>query len=90
MTPSRLGLLQKIGFEFDLGQRLLSEADTRWQMRLNELKAYEEKWGTFHVKQSHNLTLYNWCQHQKAKLRRKELKKEREDALRSLGFLYSS
>jgi len=87
MTPARLELLQKIGFVFDLGQRITSEADARWQARLKELKEYEEKWGTFQVKQSHNLTLYNWCQHQRAMLQRKQLKKEREDALRSLGFL---
>ena len=89
MTPARLDLLQKIGFEFDLGQRIISEADKRWQMRLNELNDYKKEWGTFHVKQSRNLTLYNWCQHQKAMLQRKQLKKEREDALRTIGFLNS-
>mmetsp|Transcript_16313 Transcript_16313/g.35243 ORF Transcript_16313/g.35243 Transcript_16313/m.35243 type:complete len:572 (-) Transcript_16313:20-1735(-) len=89
MTPSRLELLKNIGFEFDLGKKILSAADERWQMRLNELKEYEEKWGSFNVKQNHNSSLYNWCQHQKAKLQGKKssLKKAREDALRSIGFL---
>lgn len=86
MTQTRFDLLEKIGFEFGLGQRITSEADERWLLRLNELKEYVEKWGTFQVKQSHNPTLFNWCQYQKAMLQRKRLKKEREDTLRSLGF----
>lgn len=91
MTPDRLELLKNIGFEFDLGQKIISAADERWQMRLKELKEYEESTKTFNVKQSHNPSLYNWCQHQKAKLQGKisPLKKEREEALRSIGFLDS-
>ena len=90
MTSARLNLLRSIGFEFDLGRKITSEADKRWQLRLNELKQYSEEWGTFQVKQNHNPTLYNWCQHQKATLQRKQLKNERKDALQSLGFLNPS
>ena len=87
MTPARLGLLNNIGFEFDLGKKILSAADERWQLRLDELKEYKEKWGTFNVKKSHNPSLYNWCQHQKAQRRKGPLKQEREEALRSIGFI---
>mmetsp|Transcript_43196 Transcript_43196/g.75790 ORF Transcript_43196/g.75790 Transcript_43196/m.75790 type:complete len:573 (-) Transcript_43196:20-1738(-) len=93
MTPTRLELLRNIGFEFELGKKIRSAADERWQTRLDELKEYEEKWGTFSVKQNHNPTLYNWCQHQRrcyrARLQGKKspLNKEREDALQSVGFL---
>lgn len=86
-------MLKSIGFEFDLGRKILSAADERWQSRLNELKEYEEKWGTFNVQQSKNPSLYNWCQHQKACYRAKlqgrqsPLKKVREDALKAIGFL---
>lgn len=92
MTPARLELLKNVGFEFELGQKILSAADERWQMRLNELKEYKEKWGTFIVKQHHNPSLYNWIQHQKTKLQGKKfsMKKEREAALRSIGFLGNS
>jgi hypothetical protein len=90
MTPARLELLRDVGFEFELGQKILSAADERWQMRMNELRDYEGKWGTFNVRQSHNPSLYNWIQTQKAKLQGKKLKKEREDALRSIGFLNNS
>jgi len=89
MTPARLELLRNVGFEFVLGQKILSADDERWQMRLNELRDHGEKWGTFNVKQSHYPSLYTWIQHQKAKLRGKKssLKKEREATLRSIGFL---
>lgn len=89
ITPDRIELLKNIGFQFDLGQKILSEADERWQMRLNELEDYKKRHGSFSVKQSHNPSLYNWCQQQKAKLqgRKSPMKKEREDALRSIGFL---
>ena len=87
MTPSRVELLLLIGFEFDLGQKILSAADERWQKRLHELKVYEWKWGTFKVKNSHNPSLYNWCQHQKARIKKSSLKKYREDALRDIGFI---
>ena len=90
MTPARLELLGDAGFEFELGQKILSAADERWQMRMNELREYEREWGTFLVRQSHNPSLYNWIQTQKAKLQGKKLKKEREDALRSIGFLDNS
>ncbi|KAL7447117.1 hypothetical protein ACHAXM_010554 [Skeletonema potamos] len=95
MTESRLQMLEAIGFAFDLGQRISSAADERWRNRLKELKEYFEKWGTLNVKQSRNPSLYNWCQRQKACYRAKlEGKKspltvEREDALRSIGFLES-
>jgi len=93
MTPARLELLRNIGFEFDLGKKISSAADERWQMKLDELKRYKEKWGTFNVKQRHDPTLYNWGGHLKkcyrAKLQGKKssLSKEREDALRTIGFL---
>ena len=87
MTPARLELLNNIGFEFDLGQKILSAADERWQTRLNELKEYENEWGSFKVKQTRNPSLYNWCQHQKHQRKKSSLKKEREDALRAIGFL---
>ena len=72
MTHARLELLSAAGFEFELGQKILSAADERWQMRMDELREYGEKWGTFDVKQSRNPSLYNWIQHQKAKLRGKK------------------
>jgi len=93
MTPARLEKLKSIGFEFDLGRKLLSAADERWQSRLNELKEYREQFGTLRVQKSKNPCLYNWCQNQKASYRAKfkgrhsPLKKEREQALRYLGFL---
>ncbi len=93
MTPSRLEKLKSIGFEFDLGRKLLSAADERWQSRLNELKQYREQFGTLRVQKSKNPSLYNWCQNQKASYRAKlkrhhsPLKKEREQALRDMGFL---
>lgn len=93
MTPGRLALLKSIGFEFDLGKKIRSAAEERWQRRLDELKEYETKWGTFNVKQRHNPTLYNWCGHQRrcyrAKLQGKNspLNTEREDALKAIGFL---
>ena len=87
ITSSRVELLQSIGFEFDLGQKIQSAADERWQMRLNELKTYKETYGSFNVKQSDDPSLYNWCKHQQAKLRKTSLKKKREDALRSIGFI---
>lgn len=92
MTHARLELLSAAGFEFELGQKILSAADERWQMRMDELREYGEKWGTFDVKQSRNPSLYNWIQHQKAKLRGKKspLKKEREAALSAIDFLGSS
>ena len=93
MTESRLQMLEDIGFAFDLGQRISSAADERWRDRLVELKEYLEDWGTLNVKQSRNPSLYNWCQRQKAchraKLEGKKspLTNEREDALRSIGFI---
>ena len=87
MTPSRIQLLESIGFEFDLGKKILSAADERWQMRLNELKEYKEKKGTLRVDRSDNASLYNWCQHQKARIRKSSLKKERLDALIDIGFI---
>mmetsp|Transcript_37453 Transcript_37453/g.79000 ORF Transcript_37453/g.79000 Transcript_37453/m.79000 type:complete len:567 (+) Transcript_37453:18-1718(+) len=93
MTPMRIILLRNIGFEFDLGKKIRSAADERWQTRLDELLQYHEKWGTFNVKQKDNPSLYYWCQHQKrcyrATLQGKKspLSKERESALRSVGFL---
>lgn len=87
MMSDRVELLKTVGFEFELGQKILSAADECWQMRMNDLKEYKETWGSFNVKQIHNPSLYNWIQHQKANLQRKKLKKEREDALRSIGFL---
>jgi hypothetical protein len=87
MTPDRLDLLRSIGFEFDLGQKILSASDERWQMRFTELKGYHSSFGTFNVKHSHNPSLYNWVQHQKAMLQGNKLKNEREVALRSIGFL---
>ncbi len=92
MTLARLELLRAAGFEFELGQKILSAADERWQMRMDELREYRDKYGTFNVKQSHNPSLYNWIQHQKAKLQGKKspLKKEREAALRNIGFLNKS
>jgi len=87
MTPSRIQLLENIGFEFDLGKKILSAADERWQMRLNELKECKAKTGSFGVKQSDNASLYNWCQHQKARIRKSSLKKERLDALIDIGFI---
>lgn len=95
MTESRLQMLESIGFTFDLGQQISSAADERWHSRLSELKEYLDEWGTLNVKQSRNPSLYNWCQRQKACCRDKlEGKKspltgEREDALRSIGFLES-
>ena len=95
MTASRLEMLEAIGFAFDLGQQIISAADERWRNRLMELKEYAEKFGTLSVKQSRNPSLYNWCQQQKACYRAKvECKKspltvEREEALRSIGFLES-
>ena len=92
MTPDRLEMLKAIGFEFDLGRKILSAADERWQSRLDELKRYEQEWGTLNVKQSQNPSLYNWCQRQKACYRDKirgrnsPLTKDREEALRSIGF----
>eukprot|EP00984_Skeletonema_dohrnii_P014666 scaffold6187_cov113-Skeletonema_dohrnii-CCMP3373.AAC.2 len=95
MTESRLQMLESIGFAFDLGQQISSAADERWRNRLTELKDYAEQWGTLNVKQSRNPSLYNWCQRQKACYRAKRegkkspLTAEREDALRSIGFLES-
>ena len=95
MTESRLQMLESIGFAFDLGQQISSAADERWHNRLSELKEYSEEWGTLNVKQSRNPGLYNWCQRQKACFRAKlqgkksPLTAEREDALRSIGFLES-
>jgi len=87
MTPSRIQLLESIGFEFDFGKKILSAADERWQMRLNELKEYKEKTGTLRVDRSGNASLYNWCQHQKARIRKSSLKKDRLDALIDIGFI---
>jgi hypothetical protein len=86
MTPDRLDLLRSIGFEFELGQKILSASDERWQMRLTELKGYRSSFGTFNVNHSHNPSLYNWVQRQKALLQGNKLKKEREVALRSIGL----
>ena len=92
MTEDRLAMLEAIGFEFDLGKKILSAADERWQSRLNELKQYEEEFGTFNVKQSKNPPLFNWCQHQKACYRANlqgkssPLNKKREEALKCIGF----
>ncbi|KAL7541451.1 hypothetical protein ACHAXR_013267 [Thalassiosira sp. AJA248-18] len=87
ITTARLEMLRNIGFEFDLGEKIRSAADERWQTRLNEVKEYEEEWGTFNIKQSHNPSLYNWCQHQKKCWRNSNLKEERREALQSIGFL---
>ena len=87
MTTARHDLLKSIGFEFDLGKKILTAADERWETRLNELKGYKEKWGSFKVKQKHNPSLYNWCQHQISQRKKSTLKKEREEALISIGFL---
>lgn len=87
MTPERLDMLKDIGFEFDLGKKIQSAADERWKMRFNELKEYGEKWGTIKVKQTHNPSLYTWCQNQKACWKRSKLKREREKSLQSIGFL---
>jgi len=95
MTESRLQMLQAIGFAFDLGQQISSAADERWRSRLSELKEYAESFGTLNVRQSHNPSLYNWVQRQKACYRSKlegkksPLTAEREDALRAIGFLES-
>lgn len=95
LTESRLQMLQAIGFAFDLGQQISSAADERWRSRLSELKEYAESFGTLNVRQSHNPSLYNWVQRQKACYRSKlegkksPLTAEREDALRAIGFLDS-
>ena len=87
MTETRVAMLKEIGFEFDLGQKIRSAADQRWQMRLNELKEYKETWGTLSVKQMHNPALYNWCQNQKSSRKNSNLKKPRDEALKSIGFI---
>ncbi|KAL7528498.1 hypothetical protein ACHAWF_002586 [Thalassiosira exigua] len=42
MTPARLELLTNIGFEFNLGMKIRSAAEERWQKRLEELSDYEQ------------------------------------------------
>lgn len=87
MTDARVEMLKFCGFEFDLGEQISQQADERWQKRLNELQEYKKKWGTFKVKQGHNPSLYNWCMNAKAMLKNSKMKKERKDALRSIGYL---
>ena len=87
ITPERIDMLERIGFQFKHGAKIRSDADERWQMRLDELKQYAAEHGTLSVKQSHNPPLYNWCNHQKKCWKNSELNDEREEALRSIGFV---
>lgn len=93
MTQQRAEQLRDIDFEFHSGKKLQSAADEKWYLRFIELKRYKDAHSTFNVKRSANISLYNWCQHQKRSYRKKvqgkqsPLKKSREEALQSIGFL---
>lgn len=95
MTQERYELLDSIGFEFELGRKMRSEADARWFVRLEELRKHGEERGTMRVERSEFPSLFNWCQNQKASYRATKLKKtggpspmskKRENALREIGF----
>jgi superfamily II DNA or RNA helicase len=81
LSPTRIALLEKIGFEWWLGL-------PTWDHRFAELCAYKEKFKHTNVpvKWPENPLLGRWVSSQRHKHTTGELRKEYEDRLNGIGF----
>lgn len=95
MTDKREKLLNAVGFEWDLGERMQAENDAAWHERLEELRRWKEEHGDFNVP-CHHGKLGDWVTQQRFEFRAwmrgeaSRLTEERRAALEAIGFVEES
>lgn len=95
LTEEQITELTNLNFDFSQNKKGIRSSENigdAWMQRLNELKAFYEKRGTFYVPrqdESYN-TLYNWIITQRALFNKGELSNEKVHLMNSIGFSIST